>query len=121
MFNFMYGLRCLGTSSKTLSHTSSLWLPLETGRRGHLPGYIRPTDTFGCPGSSRHIVYRKSGHKRRDNDVVCQAFHNEVKDAIPQKSPCRCYSWNWALPSENHEGLIYLALDRRVCWSKVAF
>lgn len=42
--------------------------------------YIRTMNIFGRPGSSRNVLYRELGLKRRDNDEVRQTFHAEVAD-----------------------------------------
>jgi ring-1,2-phenylacetyl-CoA epoxidase subunit PaaA len=41
--------------------------------------YVRTMNIFGRPGSRRNAVYQKLGLKKRDNDDVRQAFHQEVK------------------------------------------
>jgi ring-1,2-phenylacetyl-CoA epoxidase subunit PaaA len=41
--------------------------------------YLRTMHIFGRPGSPRNALYRKLGLKRRDNEEVRQAFHEEVK------------------------------------------
>jgi ring-1,2-phenylacetyl-CoA epoxidase subunit PaaA len=41
--------------------------------------YIRTMNIFGRSGSRRNVVYQKLGLKKRDNDAVRQAFHQEVK------------------------------------------
>ena len=46
--------------------------------------YLRTMNIFGRPGSSRNALYRRLGLKKRDNDGVRQAFHNEVKDFCDQ-------------------------------------
>jgi ring-1,2-phenylacetyl-CoA epoxidase subunit PaaA len=41
--------------------------------------YVRTMNIFGRPGSRRNAMYQKLGLKKRDNDEVRWAFHNEVK------------------------------------------
>jgi ring-1,2-phenylacetyl-CoA epoxidase subunit PaaA len=41
--------------------------------------YVRTMNIFGRPGSPRNAVYQKLGLKKRDNDDVRRAFHQEVK------------------------------------------
>jgi len=41
--------------------------------------YVRTMHIFGRPGSQRNAVYQTLGLKKRDNDAVRQAFHQEVK------------------------------------------
>ncbi|MGQ4810391.1 1,2-phenylacetyl-CoA epoxidase, subunit A [Candidatus Entotheonellaceae bacterium PAL068K] len=41
--------------------------------------YVRTMHIFGRSASSRNVLYRKLGLKRRDNGEVRQAFHHEVK------------------------------------------
>jgi ring-1,2-phenylacetyl-CoA epoxidase subunit PaaA len=41
--------------------------------------YLRTMHIFGRPGSPRNALYCKLGLKRRDNEAVRQAFHQEVQ------------------------------------------
>ncbi len=52
--------------------------------------YPRTMNIFGRPGTSRNQRYRRFGLKKRDNDEVRKAFHDEVK--------ANCDAWGLALP-----------------------
>jgi ring-1,2-phenylacetyl-CoA epoxidase subunit PaaA len=56
--------------------------------------YLRTMNIFGRPGSARNALYRKLGLKKRDNDEVRAAFHQEISElaisyglTVPQWKP----------------------------------